>query len=442
MLRIDIFLIMALAFGLFKLGIVVQKKFGILPIILFLILGIIFGSGGLALLDENFYFFANPKFFPSQSSYNTFLLYLMFFGAGFSMNLKKNGEKKEKSSIVVRLMSLPVNIEGFVVGISLYLLLTTGLAGFELPLAQCFFISFGLAMASPANIIPISMQKISEGKVGKKNITESMIVASSADNLTPMVFLIPAMILTVGQITGVQQNIVVVLISNILFFVLVVILAFGFGFVVSKISKPFAEKIEATNGSTTLYAVAHYLVLAVLIYISYFIPVIGSAMGMYGIFFAMFAGAAINTFDDSAIKTKLRMDLTRGFSMFGSPVVFTTVGAGVSLLVFKEISMIIIILIVICISVAVKSYVTYLSLKDVEGIEKADIRYAIACFVPKGIVVVNFLTIITPILGGYNSPLMPFMAVLAAINILITIPIGVIYMNKIADEELARIESK
>ncbi len=438
MYGLDILLLIGLSLILFKIAQFIQAKTKVLPLITYLILGVIFGSGGLALLNENFYFFDNVNYFPNISRYSTFMLYLMFIGAGFSLNIKKDKDapKKEKNPIATRLMTIPVYIESIVVGTLMYAFSKLGIFGFELTYWECLFLAVTLAMASPANVIPLTMKKMGEGKTGNKGIMNSVILASASDFITPLPIMLIALILLLRNAVGLELSIPLAIIGSLL--VLITLTAFGvaFGFLLSKILSPLGKKYAESGKPTTYFSLAYYLIFVVVLLFAMEVPAIASALGLFGIFFALFFGAGINSFDSTGLKAKVRLDLTKFFALFGTPIVFTKVGAGISLLVLADIKNVILILIILAISCLVKVVVSYYSIKNIEGLDKGDIRYAAVCAIPKGIAIINFSLVLQPMIASYDSYYLTFMMTLASISVLITLPIGITLINKIGDEEL------
>ncbi len=441
MIGLDVILILAMAFVLFQLGQWIQKKTGILDIIVYLVLGVIFGAGGLALLNGNFYFFGNLNYFPSLSTYNTLLLYCMFMGAGFSINLKKdkNAPKKEKNTIAQRLTMIPVYVETLIVSTVMYGLFNMGVFTVSLNYIECLFFAAVFAGASPANIIPITMQKMAEGKVGNKNITSSVILASASDFVAPLPILLLTLIMILKEAVGMEQNTFLVIGLALIVLIVMGIAGVALGFVLTKLYNFLGKNALDQKKQTTVYTLAMYLTFALIVLGLKQFDAVNMAMGLFGIFFALFVGTGINSYEGNGLSGKVRQDLTKLFAVFGIPSVFTTVGAGISLLLFKDVMNIILILIIVAIAVAAKAFAAKYSIKNISGLDKGDIDYAMAATIPKGITLVNFSLVVGPMLVGYPSDLVPFMQSLAAIAILITIPWGVMTLNKVADTELHRI---
>lgn len=86
---IDILFLMIISVTMFFIGQFVLKKTKVAPAIVYLLFGITFGVGGLALLNDSMYILGNSEYFPNEASYSSYALYLMFMGAGFSISLKK-----------------------------------------------------------------------------------------------------------------------------------------------------------------------------------------------------------------------------------------------------------------------------------------------------------------------------------------------------------------
>lgn len=407
-----------------------SRKFKIAPPIFYLIIGVLFGVGGLAHLSNSFYILGNVNYFPHSSSYNTFALYLMFMGAGFSISLKKNKGKKKQKGSVSKLSTVPVYFEAITLFVFLNVLfyavpsINMGLNIYEIALI-CAIIS----MASPANVIPITSSHIQEGRTGRNNIANDMILASVLDNSTPMPYLLPIMIVVLGSALNISLNPVLLVILALMAMGVFLIIGAVAGFVAGKLFLPLAEKYENNNKKLIFVALAMYVVLVICIATLSQINAVKSMMGLFGIFVAMISGAGINTLANQQTAQKIRLQLNKLFAIFGTPIVFISVGSQINLTVFKDFKLIMLILCIIAFSVILKSLATKYVLKKDDGYLQGDINYAISCFIPKGITLVNFSVVLKPMLSNTNSNLIPTMILIASITILITIPLGVTLMS-------------
>ncbi len=440
MFGIDTILLLIVSIAIFVPAQMLAKKIKLAPPVFYLILGVLFGSGGLALASDSLYLLGNANFFPNLNSYNQFALYLMFMGAGFSITLKRNKNKsenkEEKKGNVTKLSTIPVYFETAALAISLIILSMIPATNIGLTPIEIAVICCSLGMASPANVIPMTMEHIQAGRLGRNGIANDMVLASVLDNSTPLPYFIPILVIALGSTMNIPLNPILLVAVAAVALVLFLVVGAGIGLLAGKIFLPLAEKYE-NDKKLIFVALAIYLVLAVGTIILLQINGVNAAMGLFGIFVAMLSGAGVNTLASPALSQKIRLELTKLFAMFGTPIVFTTVGSQINLTIFRDVRLIALLVLIVFLSVFYKAIATKFVLKKEDGYLDGDIKYAISCFVPKGITLVNFSVILSPMLAGTDSQLIPTMILLASITILITIPTGVTLMSNKGKEWLS-----
>ncbi len=438
MFGFDTIMLIVLSAILFIPAQYLSKRFKIAPPIFYLIIGVLFGVGGLSLFNNSFYILGNNNYFPNANTYNSFALYLMFMGAGFSISLKKNKEKKEKKGTVSKLSTIPVYFESFslfiILNIIFYLFpsISLGLTIYEIALICSL-----LSMASPANVVPLTSVHIQNGLIGRNNIANDMVLVSVLDNSTPLPYILPIIIIVLGSALNLNLNPILLVIIALVVLIIFLIVGTCIGFINGKLFLPLATKYKNDGKKLILIALCMYLFLLLCIILLSQINAIRSVMGLFGIFLAMLTGAGINTLASKSISQKIRLQLNKLFAIFGSPIVFITVGAQINLTIFKNIKLIFIVFTIMFLSILLKSLATKYVLKKDGSYLNGDINYAISCFIPKGITLVNFSVILTPMLANTNSNLIPTMILIAGLTILVTIPLGVTLMSNKGKEWLS-----
>lgn len=331
---------------------------------------------------------------------------------------------------MLKLSTIPIYLE--IICLSLLMIgLSYVFSGFkfQISIIEIIMIVSIFAMSSPTNIIPISMEHIKQGRLGRNNFTNKMILSSVLDNNTPMPVMLITLSIVLGPALGLGDNVFVVLVTSIVLLVVSGGIGILIGFIISKILNSLGKRVGENKKVLTIYSLLFFVIFSVIMLGLGSIPAVASVLGLFGIFLAMFVGIGINTFEQNGLAPKIRMELTKMFAMFGAPIVFISVGTKIDLMVFKEIGVIVTLLVILLLSVVIKSVGTTLALKG-SGHSKGDVKYAIACFIPKGITLVNFTIILGGIVGGEVMPdYLNFMIIFSAIAILITIPLGVTLMS-------------
>lgn len=418
----DMIYLVVISVILFWIAQFIEQKTNVAKPIVYLILGILFGVGGLALWNPSFYIFANPALFPSSSNYSTLVLYLMFMGAGFSLQVKKKGENKKKDDSL-KMGVVPVIFEAtFMAGI-FYGMTKIIQLPVQVSFAEILIIVILLAMASPATIIPITLDHISQGRVGKDNFSENLIVASLLNNNVMMPAVIVVLILGFGGKLGFNTNpMVTLLIATI---VLVVFILFGIllGYVETKVLSKLPESFKEKN--IDLYSMLYFIVFLIIVLLMQTVPLLAAMINFTGAFCAMFIGASLNYFALPQEKGKIRASLTKYFGIVGMPIIFSTVGAHIDLRIFTNASVLLFLFVILACSIGLQMIGIWLVSK---GHSKNDMKYNMVAFLPKGVGLVNMTLLFLSITnGGGSAAQLAF--TLAGMAIIVTIPIGVTLMQ-------------
>ncbi|WP_305768353.1 cation:proton antiporter [Candidatus Epulonipiscium viviparus] len=385
------------------------------------------------------------EIFPNANSYSAYALLLLFLASGFNMNRKKT-KKDEANSAMAALGFIPAYFEAILMAFILMVVskLAAEVLGFEITFFESLLVSSILAMSSPAIIVPTSLNLVSKGYIDKNNIPSQMIGASLMDNFTPFPLIIIALIAAVAnkvdieQMVGMEMNwLIYAAIVGIFIVACILMILFGvvIGRVLVKIFSPLFVKVVST-GSEKIFAIVATtlsLVGVAIIVALYQIPVAGDVFVSFGILIITAVGATIVKEDKTGGTEKLGVFSNWLFAVIGMPVVFINVGANLDFGVIASPSLIIVLLIVIVASVGLKSVATMFVLRG-DKYTVGEKKYAIMCFVPKGVTLINFGVAFSGILILADMVyLIDFMMMLAAIITLVTMTAGGTILDKADD---------
>lgn len=408
----DILALLIISPVLFLIGQFVAKKAKIAPPIFYLILGVLFG-GSIGVV----HIFGNQDLLPNMANYNTIALWLMFFGAGFNIDINK---LKSSGKDTINMSVIPVYIEAIVMTGVVFLGLKVLPLGFDLKLPHVAIIMLLFACASPANVIPACVALNMKGLAGKNRITDTVLTASIFDNFTHFPLLVVAIVLTVAPVMGMKLSplmLVGIVIGVVLALGVICILASLLGGIVAKILSPLSDKVAKNpqNKKVAIFALILNFVgplksLAVLIIVAVSVGINSKEKNKLG---------GIIGFNSSVV-----------FAMFGSPIIFTYVGSLINIQALLNPVMLAFGVAVTFIGIAVKGFVTKVVLKD-EKYTYGERKFAMAAFVSKGIILVNFsLILMGPLTSMGLGYVVDFMILLAAISIVASVPLGITLLDK------------
>lgn len=441
MILLSFVALLGLSVLLFFFGQFVFEKIKVPPVILYLILGILFGVGGLSHLNPAFYLFGDPNSFLGLgiSSYNAVAVLLLFLGAGYSIDLtpftkegKANAPKDGSTKEGLQLAIIPVYFEIIVMTFIGYFLYNNFPGtNISLSFAEAGTIAGVFALASPALIIPVCMKYMSIGETGYKNLTKNLIVASVADNFMPMPLILIFVIMVVGGSLGIAINPLVVIPITIVLIVVIIATSLFIGKLMSIAFEPVSKKVKDGKANITLYALLIFITMFVFITLLKMInPTVNGVVGIFGIVFAAFIGTGINFFEKNKLGAELGMETSKLFAMFGMPIMFLSVGSSIEITQFAQLPLVMLFIVIIILSITAKSIGELFVLR--EGHTAGDKKFAISTVVAKGITLVNFSIVLMPIIGP-DAPLIKIMVSFAAVALTVTLPISILLMNNKGD---------
>lgn len=430
----DILFIALLAVTTFYLVKKINEKTGMAQAILYIIVGLIIGAvvrgqgiEGLSVL------------LPHIDKYGNFLLLLMFFSAGFSINtdaILKSG------STVPKLSFIPSSVETILVGTILYFLVGQfgGAIGLHLNFFESLVISGILALSSTANVIPYCIDLIQGKYKSKNNMQNTMVAVSVTDGFSTLPLIMLALFLSIEKYNGTEftaKTVVVITIGVIIALILSGILGFFIGRAVDIISKPVMKYLHDHSDDkpkAVAISIGVFLLSYALIMLCAELPKVGGAISSLSVLIICAVGAGVNHFDKTdASKTVSKVGNTL-FAMFGTPIIFLSVGSKLQLKTLLNPNMLIIGISACLIGVVIKGSVSALLL-DKEKFTNDERKFVASCFVPKGLTLVNFSVIFAGLAHKYHAEnIVNFMIMLAGITIIITVPIGVTLLSKAKDK--------
>lgn len=424
----DILALVLIAPILFTVGQFVAKKAKIAPPIFYLILGVLFG-GSVGIV----HIFGNQDLLPNMANYNTMALWLMFFGAGFNIDLNK---LKTSGKDTISLSSLPVFVEGLIMTMIVAIGVKILPLGFELNFWQVMIVMVLFAMASPANVIPACVGYNMKGYAGKNRITDSMITASIFDNFIPFPLLVVALVLAVAPAIGMKLSpimLVGIVVGVVLALVVVCLIAGVLGGLVAKLLSPMSDKVAQNPENKNLkmaYAMIYFGIFALILNFS-------GPLKSLAVLIIVAISVGINQKEKNKLGAVIGLNSSMIFGMFGSPIIFTYVGSLINVQSLLNPIMLVFGVVVTFSAIAIKGFVTKkFVLKDAKYTE-GERNFAAAGFVPKGIILVNFSLIL---MGPLNSVglgfVIDFMILMAAISIVASVPLGITLLDKAGDKWL------
>lgn len=436
---LDIPVIMVIAALTFFVSTALSKKIKVAEQILFLVVGVIFGLVLKALNYEQI-----TDVLPSIERYNGILLSLMFFAAGFSINIKSI---KESGKTTVKLFTIPSYVETLVTTIVLFVLVKFlgGAIGVELSIAQVLVITGCLALASPAIGVPVCLKLLGEGYKGKNNMPTTMLAVSIIDSFSTIPLILIGVVMTIAEQSGGSASILMlvgILFGVIIGVILLVGLGILLGWIVITIFSPLMKKLAAqpeNKGLGILTLVLVYGVSVTMTTLLSSLPTVGQAFSAFGVLIICAMGGAVKHFDKSGAAPIVSKYGNIVFAIFGLPAMFIFVGSRMDLASLASVNMLVIGITVTVVAVVTKWFTTKKVLDDTytEGEKK----FAAAIFVPKGITLVNFGLVLMPILGKLGlTPMIDFMFMLAAISIVISISYGITLLNGAKGKWIDKVE--
>lgn len=422
-----IVVILVLSFASFllvgKLAKITKLEIQIIYIAIGLLVGWLIGKTGYETLDG---------FLPKISQYNTVALLLMFFSAGFSINVEK---LKKSGKLVTKMFTIPAYGETLIV--TIVILLLSGVLGgnnLALGVAEAIMVAGIFASSSPANVVPVCIDMIENGYTGVNKIPSTMTLATLIDGFitVPVVFVAAFIFITEkngGSITA--MDVVQVVIYILVGLVIALVAGALIGKIETVVFKKLFVKLQTENKGKRF----EYLLTLTIFFVGLLIVLSLSKikglkvlMQLFGILVILGIGFGVNKFDKTGASKVVGTIGNRIFYVLGMPSIFIYVGANINLAVLFKFKLLVMFLIITIVAVFVKGFLAKKVLSD-SKYTSGEKKFAAICFMPKGVGLSNFSVIFAVILGT-DEPVIQFMTMLAAVSIILTMSIGIHKLNK------------
>lgn len=423
MIYILLFVISALSLIAFK----PLAKATRLPITVFLLLlGIILGPYGILNIfgDDNVLGFKNMV--PALTILSGIAVNLLFLNSGIGLDLKAI---KESGKSTILLSTIPVHLEGFILGIVAFILLTLifpSIGFANIPFLVFLIIMLFSAMSSPVIVVPNAMQAKENGK--KSKIFDTMIISTIVDAFTPFPLIIVAFAVLHSSISSTGTGflgLLEIVVGVILITILAFVLGLGIGALYGKIIKSILKE----KNEVILWIVTIVMNIMIVLVIAYSGP-----LETLGIIIAVGTGIGVNIMLEQSIKVSIIQKSQLIFGLFFFPLVFIFVGMETQIYKLFNITLVGALLILVFLAPFVKGVISKIILQR-NGFTKKEQKYAKDAFFLKGIILINASVIFGPIFNSILDPAtyevtMNFFYLLAALEILVTIPYGTLRLEK------------
>ncbi len=415
----NIILVLGLSVLLVMLFKPISGKIKIPMVIFFLLFGIIFSEYGLINLlgNDNI---LNLTLQPALAYVSNLAILALFLNSGMGLDL---GAIRSSGKDAAFLSIVPVHIEGIIMGFLAYFVMVNVFPqlGFtEIPLIGFLLIMLTYAICSPVLIIPSAMKIKMQG--AKSKILDNMIIASICDPFTPFPIMI---VLLIFLMIGASGNSSISPIVAVILLVIALIIVGVLGYLVGMIfAKLFAKVVKPEQANLMLLGALIFNILNFVI-----IALTGPLAG-FGIITAVGMGIGFNKFSMPALNAAMLQKSQLLFGLFMFPIVFVYVVTQTQInKLFDPIMLIAILFISIC-GPIIKALVTKNYLKK-RGYNQSEIGYAETGFALKGIIIINMSVLFGPAFQSVGLDVMlDFMYLLAAVSVILTIPLGIIKLDK------------
>lgn len=422
---------------LFYIAKFISKKTKIPSVMIYLFLGIIFGVGGLAHFNSSFYIFGLGNNFLNEgvSKYNSIVVLLLFFEAGYSIDLKpftKEGRKNipddGSTKDVLKLSIIPAYFEIFVMCILGYFIYNffPG-TNIKLSIVEVGIVAGVFALNSSSVIIPACMKYISAGKMGSKNLAKTLIISSISDNFTPMPLILIFVMMLIGGSIGISINPFVIIPVTIILIIAIIFISLFFGKLITYIFNFVGIKVVQNKLNISVYAILLFIMMLLFVTLLKQInPLVDGIVSLFGIVIAAFIGTGVNFFEKNNLGSKLGSQTAKFFTIFGMPIMFFSVGSSIEVTQFSKVVYVLMFIVITLLSIVTKSVAELYILRN--GYNLGDKKFAVSTLIAKGVTLINFSVILVPILGP-NEPLIKIMTALAAVSLTLTLPVAIVLMN-------------
>ncbi len=415
-------IILVLSVLLFFLVKPISTKLKLPMPIFFLLLGILFGAYGIInILGEGS--ITGLELSNSLMVISNIAILTLFLNSGLGLDLKalkKSGKDAMYLSIV------PVHVEGIIMGVVTYVvmaILFPQLGYSTIPLVGFLLIMIVYAICSPVLIIPSAMRLKSLG--AKSKILDNMIIASIGDPFTPFPYMILLLVFLIINATG--NSTMSPLIAIIILFVACIIIGLVGYFVGLVFGKILTKTTSLEKTSQKIYMLLGVLFLIINLIV---IDLTGPLKGL-GIITSVFIGIGFNNTVSDELKKIILEKTSILFGLFLFPVVFIYVGTQTQIDKLLNPLLLIVLVFISLLGPIIKMLVTKIYLEK-NGYTKEESQYAQAGFALKGIIIINMSVLFGALFKAIGLDIMlDFMYLLAAVSVILTIPLGIIKLTKI-----------
>ncbi len=399
----------------------ITEKTKIPMVIFFLLFGIIFSEYGLFNLigTDNV---LNLEIQPTLAYVSNLAILALFLNSGMGLDLqaiKSSGKDATFLSI------FPVHIEGIIMGFITYVLMTMvfpQLGYGTIPLYGFLIVMATYAICSPVLIIPSAMKIKATG--AKSKILDNMIIASICDPFTPFPYLISMLIFLVIQESGDFSISPLMAIAGLfLALILVTILGYVVGLIIAKIINKLITDDDLAPKTSLLVALSLNI-------INFAVIALTGPLAAFGIITAVGIGIGFNKTVKDSIRAGILQKSQLLFGLLLFPIVFVYVGSQTQVDKLFNPLLLVVLLVITILGPLIKMAVTKLYLQK-RGYSSEEISYAQTGFALKGIIIINMSVLFGPIFKSIGLEVMlDFMYLLAALSVIVTIPLGILKLEK------------
>lgn len=417
------------AYLLYKIGMKISQKTMIPVFVIYLILGIIFGTSdlvgsflGLFNIDFSLNLLANDLTTPVLSIFSSKIaLTILFISAGIGLDLV---QIKNSGKTFLKLGTLPAYAEGLIGGIVLFLLITfiPGEFNKSLSVIDSIIIALFLSMSTASVILPAAQSNIKQNFLGSKNINMMMLGISFFD-VYAVYFLILLIVIVAHTIAVAGQIELISLASNILIVLLPIIIAVIISFAVGVIMALGLKRIKISYKLKVILTI----ILTIL-----YLPLPAMLPNAIGGLNAFAIGLGINLlYNQAQDYTAVKVYVNQLLLYFGFPIIFLSIASTIDVQKLLSPSVLLISIIVLTVGILVKGFVSSKILNKA-GYQKPDQVFTLLAFIAKGNGAVNFglIMMYDSLTSLGMSNILEFLQYIAVIEILISIPLEIILLSK------------
>ncbi len=427
-------LIFLCSFLIFKFSNYLSSKINTPVLVIYLLLGIIFGVSDfignfINLLFNsqlNFNLFANSTTLDPLAKFSSQIsLTILFVSAGIGIDLK---QISHSGKTFLKLGTLPAYAEGIIGGTLLFLmtLVVPGIFNHYLSITDAIIIMLFLSMSTAAVILPITQNNENQNLLGTKNINPLMSGISFFDIYT-VYFGILIIIITTYTINSSNNiglfNIIYQFILILGPIILAAVLSFILGIIIGIIWK-------FLNFNSFLKTIL--IITISIITLPFFLKLPNAINGLNAFTLGLGFNAIYQHIHDYP---KIKYQANQLLIYFGFPIIFIVIGSTIEITKLFNPSVLFMGVSLLIIGTLIKSIVGARILNQA-GYQKVDQKFAGLCFLAKGNGAVNFgLIMMNDTLTSLQmTNVLDVLQYFAVIDILISIPLSIILLNRFSPQ--------